>query len=70
MGFIVKINNEAYLTDCEEGDPPRTLLKENAKVFSNQAEAAIAVTRAIMTHPFRMVNYKVEKIEENERDNT
>lgn len=58
---IVKIDNDAYLTDGV-GDPPRTLLKENAKIFSNKAEAEIAIIEAIKTHPYRLVEYKVEEV--------
>jgi len=56
---IVRIDNNAYLTDGE-GDPPRTLLRENAKVFINRTEAEKAVSEARKTHPFRDVTYRIE----------
>jgi len=58
---IVRIDNNAYLTDGE-GDPPRAVLKENAKVFSNRDDAENAIVEAIKTHPSRCVEYKVEEL--------
>ena len=49
--FIVKLERGVYLADGE-GDPARTLVKENAKLFSSMLEAVRALTAARKYRPF------------------
>lgn len=37
--FAIKINDEFYISAWTEGDPPRTLLIENARLYSSEKSA-------------------------------
>lgn len=48
----VQLEKGVWLTDGY-GDPPRTLIEENAKDFETQAEALAALTDARKYRPFK-----------------
>lgn len=59
--LIVEIGGgNCWLADGE-GDPPRTLIKDNAKTFFSHVEARKAIERALETHPLTFRSYKIVK---------
>lgn len=49
--YIVELERGVWLADGE-GDPPRTLVKENAKPFKTARAALTAIDRARTYRPF------------------
>lgn len=49
--MIIQLEDGVWLADGE-GDPPRTLVKENAKEFADMNEALEALTEARKFRPF------------------
>ena len=39
MKYIIEIQKGVWIAKHEEGDPPRTLVKENARIFKNREAA-------------------------------
>lgn len=50
--MIVELESGVYLADGE-GDPARTILKENAQQFLSMKDACIALTKARQYRPFK-----------------
>ncbi len=59
--YILNIGKGVWIADWE-GDPPRTLVRESAKQFSSREKAKKHIEVVKQTHPFRKLNYKIEKI--------
>lgn len=49
--FIVKLDHGVYIAPWS-GDPGRTLVVDNAKVFTTQTKAALALSAARRYRPF------------------
>lgn len=49
--MIIELEEGVWLADGE-GDPPRTLVMENAKDFANMKEATEALAKARKSRPF------------------
>lgn len=50
--FVVELEEGVWLSDCL-GDPGRTLVLENAKVFQGESAAELALVHARRYRPFR-----------------
>ena len=50
-GFLVQLEDGVWLADGE-GDPPRTLLRDNSKYFHTQMAAYAALAKARKYRPF------------------
>lgn len=62
--YIVKIQSEKACYLCDGvGDPPRTMLKCNAKRYNSIGAAERAIIRASKTHPFSQRVYEIIKDE-------
>lgn len=48
----VQLEEGVWLTDDDEGDPPRTLVEGNAKEYANFKDATIALIKARKYSPF------------------
>ncbi len=48
----VQLEPGVWLTDGD-GDPPRTLIEDNAKDFDSEKEALVALTKAREYSPFK-----------------
>ena len=57
--YIIKLQEGCWIADWE-GDPGRTIIKENAKLFHGKRKAANALIRARYYRPFR--DAKIVKI--------
>lgn len=55
MKYIIECH-DWWFADWKEGDPPRTLLKENAKVFSTYEKAQLYLNKMIKRNPHRDLN--------------
>ena len=56
--FIVEFKNggsPCWLIDGNQGDPPRTVVKKNAKKYKTESAARAALTRAIKRTPTRNI---------------
>lgn len=56
--FIVEFKNgtsKYWLISGNVGDPPRTVVRENAKRYKTEAAAKAALTRAIKRNPSRQL---------------
>lgn len=61
--FVIRIlnsNKPCWITDDDVGDPPRTLLLENAQRFDRVLDAEDRILAVRKTHPFRSVSYEIE----------
>jgi len=52
MKYMVELETGVYLTDGE-GDPPRTLIRDNAALYGDKGTALAALDRARKVAPFR-----------------
>lgn len=60
--YIIEIENgnkPCYVAAWEEGDPPRTVILENAQTFCTKKEAENRINEVILKHPFRTLTYKI-----------
>lgn len=58
--FIIQINDqECWVADYGFGDPPRTVVRENAQVFRTEAAAQKRITQVKKTHRPDTVDYKI-----------
>lgn len=62
MKFIVCLDDGCWLADGD-GDPPRTLVRENAKRFSTRHKAGLALSAARKYRPFRRAEITAENEE-------
>ena len=61
--FIVCINGPRLSFLCSgEGDPPRTLLRNRAKIFPTRERAEMAIDKAKLTHPQKEREYFVDEL--------
>lgn len=49
----VLLEEGVWLTDDDEGDPPRTLVEENAKEYASLEDATKALAKAREYRPFK-----------------
>lgn len=61
--YIVCIRGQrlSFLRDGE-GDPPRTLVRHRAKIFTTREKAEKAIVMAKLTHPYREREYFVDEL--------
>lgn len=53
ISMIIELEKNVWLADLDEGDPPRTTIKEYAKEFETMESAARVLTKARTFRPFK-----------------
>lgn len=62
MYTIRILNSEpCWVSEEEQGDPPRTLLINNAQTFKSKKEAWKRIVNILKTHPLKKMSYKIEE---------
>jgi len=59
-GYIIELELGVFLADWDEGDPPRTLVKANARRFETLTAAGQALIRARRYQPFKDASINTE----------
>ena len=60
---VLNTNPPAYVAPWEVGDPPRTLVIDNAQKFKTNEEAVNRMIEVGKTHPFKDLSYEIIKID-------
>lgn len=62
--YVIQITNSSkpcWIAEWE-GDPPRTIVLENAQTFKSKKEAQERIEECKETHPFSVMVYEVKKV--------
>ena len=68
VSLIVVVGYNSYLTEGD-GEPQRTELIENAKIFKSYNSAVAAIKKAKKSHPFKELEYKIIKLNSYQKNN-
>lgn len=58
---ILNSKNKSWVASHLDGDPPRTLLIQNAQIFTSVLNANKRLEEVKLTHPYRPMVYKISK---------
>jgi hypothetical protein len=58
---IINSSKKCWIASHNEGDPPRTLVIDNAQTFASESKANDRIKQVKETHPFKHMVYKVRK---------
>lgn len=62
MNYVIRIfnsQNPCWITNCSEGDPPRTLVFNSAQRFASRNDAEDRILEVKKTHPLKTMNYGI-----------
>jgi len=57
---IVNSNKPCWIAEWD-GDPPRTIVFDNAQIFVDEDEASKRIEECKKFHPFKKIVYKITK---------
>jgi hypothetical protein len=58
---IINSSKKCWIASHDQGDPPRTLVINNAQTFTSQSEANKRIEQVKETHPFKPMVYEIKK---------
>lgn len=62
--WVIRILNSkdpCWVANYDEGDPPRTLNRENAQMFGSEERAEDRILEVRESHPLKELSYEIEK---------